>query len=1258
MNFVTDSLLDLEGGTDTLGEVGLNVFAKWFIDRPASVGTQNFFYQTQYLTDKLSAVGSEVEAEELAFYILAVNSDSLVSHTVKARCNDTGIVQTVFDIMRNTTRTYAQNYTVDCGGYVWSWSSATTVLTVVPKGESLRRLAGIPSGSRKLESFGFECQTPALYYRIPVATCAAVSHWMTGFTGFRYSAASQPGTIGSIGNAIVSSTAFGAATVVVYNQQGATAGAFILPILWFLSWMAIATWDRRDKDKIYDDKRLNYLASAPHRGIEDSFNENKKSPADLKLNSAFARPGLSVASNAKSKTDATSLEESTVETETEKFHVMFGAEPSLLHEQKTLSRFLHVLFREHYFLSWWSYASLALPRHIRYLALWSHLLAIIFTNTVFITVIAAVSRDCSVHRSESECHAALDGATAIQQQFSSLLTECDWSGESNECTRAALPYTFGFVALATAAALCLATCINSFLWNFFWAGICAKQPCLEDIGLSSDFWLDVRRRPWEEEEDSSLNGHENMSSSTFEEPDITLENLYVETESLYSSNWEKEAMSLIRHGVKHLHFLVTSLPSLDGYCSEGSNDTVAAPSRTRHIEAITRFLRMNDDGSPQQLSLYHGILHGTARQHVQAKIQSACSGSVEIIQELGAFSRYEKDCKDIVLLQNFVISQFDTMKRVALQRELLQFDKMSGGSVAATVWIAAWLLVLSINFIMLIFVGITIILADLPEALVSAWTVLIFFTVVQEALFVIPVKLFLFHVVLVKSALPQLRSIYRTLASVATRWNQDSEEEMHSLKSTTSKPSDTRAGAIHHELIINKHFIPACRASRMDATRCLAAAELLRKLTDCDILECRTDCHLSPNLYTKIIMAVPTLISLGSTSSCLIAFDIVVVLQWSVGLVLGYAVLLTLWYVFITVTLMLVSYVAYLYLIRKPYLKRIRMRGASGRSTWRSRTFGLNGAPKNALRLAAPTRLVQHFTSKTVKMLSGGQSNTVPHRAALAWRNMNRSYNLQGQVLRDPHVLSDAKNSFCQGSPELLSVFYDPLSYSDNMFSQKRLTPSAPIDVLQIRRQFSDTRQVLRWRELGALSRFRTTKWSQSQLEDLYNLSYVPQNIEENWSGGFEYYKNILKKKLATSVVSHSSDESLTSHSGYDSYSYGSSYSYDYSYDSYYSSYSSYDSCYSYSSTYSYSSDYSNDSRKKDMGSAASDDQTSDDENESASWRVKMSELTERAPYRESRKLEFSSKIQDEFLKSKSKSKSNDSDSDSSRSSGSNLVVL
>jgi hypothetical protein len=1161
------------------------------------VNTQNYFYDKQYLTDKFSEVSSETEAEFMAFYMLAIHSQTLQTYTVKARCNDTGIVQSVFNIMRNTTRTYAQNYTVNCGGYEWSWSSGTKVLTVVPEGTSLRRLfdSNPDSDSRKLESFGFECTIPTVYCRVPVATCAADTYWITGFTGFRYNEASQPGAASGVSNALISARPLADATVVVYNQTGATASAFLLPILWFFGWVAFVTWDKRDKDRIYDDKRLKYSIR------KDKPSISSVSLSNLKMNSAFISSNRSAASTVSTGTSSYEpshrFEDHIEDTEeTEIFHDMFDGAPTLLHEKSSLSRFYEILLREHHFLSLWSYSSLALPRNIRYLALWSHILVILFISTIFITVIATASRDCTVLITQAECQATTERLSAVQQQFSSLLAECDWSEGRHECSRAALPYTFGFVTLFTAASLLLATVINSFLWNFFWVDICAKQPRLEEIGMSSNLWLDIRHKWWEEEEESLEGDASEVAPDTPDDAHVAPEYLYDEAKTLYSANSKKEGRLLIRKAIKHLRVLTTSSPALDELNGGSFDDTMAnvIPTRSRRIEAITRFLHMNEDGSPRPLSLHNKIQYGSARQHVECKIDGACSNSVEIIKELNTLGHFEDDCKDIILLQHFVISQFDTLKRLALRRELLQFDHVSTGSISAVQWIFGWVLVVSINLIMLIFVGITMVLADLPEALVKAWIFLVFWAIAQEALFVIPAKLLLFHVTLVKSTQPQLRAIYHTLSAVATQWSQDSKEG--SLISSADEKHSSRP--INSGLDIHKHFIAACRVARMSCASDLGAAGLLRELTDCDILQCRTACDSSPNLYTKIILALPTLVAMGSDSVSLVVFDALIIIQWGAGLMLAYMVLLKVWFIFVGLILMLVGYTAYLYLVRKPYLKRLQARGASGRRTWKSRKFKRDGTAKNALRWTGPVQVVRQFVSKTNKWRVGDLQGQ-PSRAALAWRNMNRSDVLQGRVLSDTDAHWSALISLSNGSQDLLSAFARLHSYDGvNQWP----VPRAPPSILKMRPEFCESRQVVRWGEEDMLARLlrrglnaftcqHNHRYNQQQLAELYNLGYAPQYIDDHWAEGFIYYNNLKEKKMKElgsmrSQLGSESDTYSCSESDthiYDSHSYDSSCSdHSYSYDSY-----SYDSS---SDSYSYVSCDSYDSSIYDSGDSSLSD--------------------------------------------------------------------
>jgi hypothetical protein len=1130
-NFVADELRDIENPEDNLGEIPLNSYAKWTVTSPANLEVQNTYYEI-YLKETLPAIASDVEAEFMGFWFHAVNRITLESYIMRASCNESIPVNYYFNILRNTSREHDQNVTVTCQGFVWSWSSASGITTVVPEGSNVRRLEDLvvdhfstQSGdARALNDVVIpECTVPYIYQSMPMSACGVETYWMTGFTGFRWTPDHQPVGVSGIGNARSFDRPLGLETIVAYEQSGATMGVFFLPVLWFIGWMAFGAWDSRDKDHFYEAKRnaldskratiqygpqyaaaANVGAAFLFAGADDSSTDSSKE-AELEDKLKIPDLGLDECSTSSSPTGD--------------IRGVFKAAPKLLHETSTLARFYHVMLREHHFLSMWSFSSIALPRHIRYLALWSHLLTILFTNSMLIVSLAKLSRDCSIHGSEAECIAPLEGATALQQQYSAVLSECDWLGQERyECTRSEIPYSFSFVVLFTCTALILATAINSFLWHFFWAGICPKQPRLEDIAWSSEYWLDVRTMELEEEAaDKGIDSY-NENDAHLTKLSEELDQYYYESETLYAKGTPQESLDLIRRAIKELHCLVhqpekCSTPAL-GTKPDGNGDGSSAMLQKERVLAICRQLRMHEDGSPHPLSWYNTFRYGLARRHVEAKVERAVDESVSIIEELREFSHFEKDCRDIVLLQNFVIEQFDSLKKMALHRELMQFDNASSGSVSAVTWLVAWMILGSVNVIMLLFVGITVILSELPKTLVTAWMFLTMWSIFQETFFIIPSRLILFHVVLVKSTLPQLRAIYHTLTAVATQMNQDSDDISLSSLRKPIQPQFRTAHESHKGFVINKHLVPACRTARMRDTSDLAASVLLKQLSDTDWLRCRAHSEVQPHSFAKFTMLLPTLISYQSESAGHVTFEILCCVQWCLFLMFGYLLLKAAWVVFFCLAMLLLAYVSYLYLWRKPYMKKLRNRGASGKSSWKSRKFEIDGTPKSALRFLGPVNFTQHMVNKTGKLMRNSSGIADP-RQQKVWRNMNHSHLLQGRVLTT-HDIDAARSSYCAARA------YDTDTLSTSVSS------NIPPGVVKLQVQYCSTRQVLKWSGpderapsmgLGMMGQPRGShrRLAQQQLADLYNLGYVPQAVENEWIGDFKFRLDLVKTRMAKS---------------------------------------------------------------------------------------------------------------------------------------------
>jgi hypothetical protein len=471
---------DLNDPLDDFGTVSLNRYGKVYIDSIINVENQNYFYLEDFLETELGGVPEDTRADMMAFFTMVQGVRSSERYVVKAVCNDSSIVDYAFGMMKNTTRTYEQNYTVTCGGYNWSWASGTKILTVLPSSELARRLLVSGSNidhivnSRDLSAFGSECSVPLAYSQFPVASCVLDTFYVTGFFGFQYPPEDQPDVSATdIGNAVIIDRLDAAETIVVYNQQGATLSIFVLPVLWFIGLILFGRWDQFHKERIYEGKKHGDRFSGAFVPLSKATYINKKQKSEqIQIPMTESSPiySFNVDSVALEDYRQISSESSSSLSENDQsatFSDMFGSEQYLLlGDHSSLQRFIDCLLREHRLFSMWSFPSIAVPRRIRYLAFWSHLLTIFFSNTLIIITFARLRRDCTVSVTEAECTPSLlSDSTSIVD--SSFMGSCVWDDARSECKSVELPSSFLFTVTCTFATLLLATCINSFLWHFF-----------------------------------------------------------------------------------------------------------------------------------------------------------------------------------------------------------------------------------------------------------------------------------------------------------------------------------------------------------------------------------------------------------------------------------------------------------------------------------------------------------------------------------------------------------------------------------------------------------------------------------------------------------------------------------------------------------------------------------------------------------------------------------------------------------------------
>jgi len=248
-------------------------------------------------------------------YIHKSNEDYSI---IKATCNETDKITILHNLFNNFSQfNNISSYEFECNNYVWNFNKNNNQLIVF---NLIRRLK---------ETINY------LSHSLPISYYNSVER--TGFMGFKYDDSINGGGEVSIDNLQLGTSQFEILEQVNdYTQESISIGMFIIPILIFLGWAFMKSWDK------FDHNEKNNLSS-------------NNSIFGFNLQRLF---GINLNYNNKST--------------------------SLFNTNSESYRFKNILCREHALISMFFHASTIFPRHIRYLMIWYRLITCAFITICFL----------------------------------------------------------------------------------------------------------------------------------------------------------------------------------------------------------------------------------------------------------------------------------------------------------------------------------------------------------------------------------------------------------------------------------------------------------------------------------------------------------------------------------------------------------------------------------------------------------------------------------------------------------------------------------------------------------------------------------------------------------------------------------------------------------------------------------------------------------------------------------------------------------
>jgi hypothetical protein len=467
-----------------------------------------------------------------------------------------------------------------------------------------------------------------------------------------------------------------------------------------------------------------------------------------------------------------------------------------------------------------------------------------------------------------------------------------------------------------------------------------------------------------------------------------------------------------------LHVLAKSLallqtPTSGGLSWEYIKDGHDAPLRgeqfsihRKEVLATASLVGMNSDGSPKQLGFFARWWFGSRRNYLKSCIVEAMEEEERTLEELSAFRVDEDDCRDVYMMQSFILSNFASFKRVVLRLALFHFDTAHPVSCSPLPWLCAWVGVISLNFALLVYLVVWA--ATAPPFLMFLWAEMFVMVIFQEFAFIIPLKLYMLHGIVIGFMRPQLLAIYHNLNTVATTRMQDCDE------STDFKACGALVGAI--------------RASFDPSVSNLASSKLLQTVRDSDLIECRMAQKKKKLSWSKwLILLVPLTMAFASEQLGIFAMEVFGPSLWA-AFVGANALVIEMGFPLevLLVTYILATFFIYKY-IRQYRRMRRRVNNKSLASpdsshvnkTWVSRTKNHITDPITNKIISLKQLLAPSYYSKiTTRYIRQRLGLPFAHslRHKLMWRNMNKHSYVQGYVLQVHEIEAESrKRRFARG---------------------------------------------------------------------------------------------------------------------------------------------------------------------------------------------------------------------------------------------------
>ncbi|KAJ1429393.1 REJ domain-containing protein [Ochromonadaceae sp. CCMP2298] len=471
-------------------------------------------------------------------------------------------------------------------------------------------------------------------------------------------------------------------------------------------------------------------------------------------------------------------------------------------------------------------------------------LCLVFLMTLFIDTLFF----STFYPSAGECETYTDEVACITPQNSAVSSPlCTWGADRSlenggSCAASPPPSDFVFSMIIVLMIIVIAVPL-SFLYEYVLLSVCALRPAFEVWGMYG------------------VLGSSTQSVGLYDTSKLQPPITNLRDKSRVHAHTNSRTIKPVTGG----HDLLAAdtlavyheLLSVDGELEEILSTLERLSAQTERVNedvtvAIRSILGVNSDGTPVPLSTLQWIRYGSARRRLRAKLELARRQEREICAVLGQLGSGETLGKDVALIQYFVLEQFSAFKRYALRAHFFAFDATSSLPIHPAKWAAGWAFVL-LSALFFVYWALAWGIAT-QTAQVNLWAQNFALALFQDMAIVAVFRQYIVYMVATLTVKPQLQAVYRLLQRRAIEYVQD---------------------ALPPRAALVQRFSPACRVSRLKIAEHLAAATILRTISDADAHEAR-QAHNSHIPWAALwVVGIPVVVGVFSKAGGELVLDTV-----------------------------------------------------------------------------------------------------------------------------------------------------------------------------------------------------------------------------------------------------------------------------------------------------------------------------------------------------------------------------------------------